>query len=77
MTRASPLPILAAIGLSIARLFVPTVGHSWPLVFIASARVFVGVMLALLRQHPRWVLGWVCLVVPTVLELGLFLAAGG
>ncbi len=68
--------IAAAIALTVTRLFVPTLGHSWPIVFIVVSHVFVGVMLTLLWQkRGRWPLGWVCLGVPTILEAVMFLNA--
>jgi hypothetical protein len=74
MSSASLLPVALALALSIVRLFVPTVGHSWPMVFTAAAHVFVGVMLCLLWQYRgRWPLGWACLLIPSLLELTLFL----
>jgi hypothetical protein len=67
---------LVAVGLAVTRLYVPTVGHSWPMVFIAAAHMFVGVMIALLWQRRgRWPLGWVCLGIPTALEAAMFFAA--
>lgn len=67
---------LVAAALTIARLYVPTVGHSWPMVFIAAAHVFVGVMLAMLwERRGRWPLGWACLLVPTTLEAVMFFMA--
>ena len=70
--------ILATAVLTVARLFVPTVGHSWPMVYIAAAHIFVGVLLTLLWQRRgRWPLGWVCLGAPTVLETVMFFAVNG
>lgn len=64
--------ILAAVSLTVVRWFIPTVGHTWPMVFITW-----GVMLTLLWQRRgRWLLGWVCLGVPTVLEAVMFFTAG-
>lgn len=74
MSGSSLLLIALALAFSITRLFVPTVGHSWPMVFTAAAHGFVGVLLCLLWQRRgRWPLGWACLLVPSLLELGLFL----
>ncbi len=68
--------VFVAALLSVLRLFVPTVGHSWPMVFTAAAHIFVGVMLTLLWQRRgRWLVGWVCLGIPTALEALLFFAA--
>lgn len=70
------LLILVSAALTAIRLAVPTVGHSWPMVFTAAAHVFVGVMLTLLWQRRgRWWLGWLCLGVPTLLEAVLFALA--
>lgn len=68
--------MLATVGVTLTRLFVPTVGHSWPMVFIAVSHIFVGVLLTLLWQkRGRWPLGWVCLSVPTILEAVMFFMA--
>jgi len=68
--------VLIAVGLTVTRLYVPTVGHSWPMVFTAAAHIFVGVMVTLLWQRRgRWLLGWACLLVPTALEAAMFFAA--
>jgi hypothetical protein len=70
--------LLISAALTVARLFVPTVGHSWPMVFIAAAHIFVGVMVTLLWQRGgRWQLGWACLLVPSLLEAAMFIAANG
>jgi membrane protein implicated in regulation of membrane protease activity len=72
-----PLLLIAA-ALTVARFIVPTVGHSWPMVFIAMAHIFVGVMLTLLWQRGwRWPFGWTCLLVPSLLEAAMFFAANG
>jgi hypothetical protein len=71
------LPLVAA-ALTAIRLYVPTVGHSWPMVFIAPAHIFVGVMLTLLWQRGgRWLLGWACLLAPSLLEAAMFFVANG
>ena len=68
--------ILVAATLTVERLFIPTVGHSWPMVFIAISHIFVGVMLTLLWQkRGKWPLGWACLGVPTVLEAVMFFSS--
>jgi|GEM_PF-6417752 len=68
------LPVFIAAALTVGRLFVPTVGHSWSMVFIAVAHFFVGAMAVLIWQsRGRWVLGWLCLLVPTALEAVMFL----
>jgi hypothetical protein len=68
--------ISVAIALTVIRLHFPTVGHSWSMVFITAAHIFVGVMLTLLWQRRgRWLLGWICLMVPSLLELAMFLIA--
>ena len=80
--------ILAATALTVIRLFIPTVGHSWPMVFIAFAHFFVGAMAVLLWQSRGhwlwgwmtrgcWLLGWVCLLVPTILEAYMFFSVNG
>lgn len=72
------LLLLISYAFTMVRLFIPTVGHSWPMVFIAAAHIFVGVMLTLLWQRRgRWALGWVCLLVPTLLEAAMFFLANG
>jgi len=66
-----------AAALTAGRFYVPTVGHSWPMVFIAAAHIYVGVLLVLLWQRRgRWPLGWACLLVPSLTEASLFFAAG-
>lgn len=70
-----PLLILIAIALTVARLFVPTVGHAWPTVFMAAAHIYVGVVATLLwLRRGRWRLGWVYLLVPSLLEAVMFFA---
>jgi hypothetical protein len=71
--------IALSLALSVLRLFVPTDPVlSWDESFKAAAHIFVGMMiLRLVQRRARWPLGWVCLSVPTLLELGLFLAARG
>ena len=70
--------ILIAATLTAVRLFIPTVGHSWPMVFITAAHVFVGVMLTLLWQRRgKWPLGWICLGMPTALEATMFFVVNG
>ncbi len=75
------MPGLVLIALSLAlaglRFFVPTdPALSWDESFKAAAHIFVGMMvLRLVQRRGRWPLGWVCLMVPSLLELGLFLAA--
>ena len=72
------LVILVAAALTGTRLFIPTIGHSWPMVFIVAAHVFVGVMLTLLWQRRgRWLLGWLCLGLPTILEAAMFFMVNG
>lgn len=69
------LLIVVTAALTILRLFVPTVGHSWPMVYIVVAHVFVGVLVTLLWQaRGRWPLGWWCLGIPTALEAAMFFA---
>ena len=67
--------MIVALGLSIARPFVPTdPGLSWDETFKAAAHIFVGVMLALLwMAGGNWPFGWFCLGVPTLVELVTFL----
>jgi hypothetical protein len=78
MTRSALSAIAAAAMLSVLRFLVPTVGHSWAMVFIAAAHIYVGVMLTVLVQRRgRWVLGWACLAVPTAIETALFFVRGG
>jgi len=70
--------LIAAIAaaLTAGRLFIPTVGHSWPMVFIAAAHIYVGVLLTLLWQRRgRWAVGWAGLLVPSLTEAYLFFAA--
>lgn len=72
------LVIAAAVFLTVVRLLIPTVGHSWTMVFITGAHIFVGVMLTLLWQKQgKWPLGWICLGVPTAVEAAMFFAANG
>jgi hypothetical protein len=77
------MPGLCLIALSLAfsvlRLFVPTdPALSWDESFKAAAHIFVGMMvLRLMQRRGRWPLGWACLMVPSLLELALFLAARG
>jgi hypothetical protein len=74
MLMGTVILILVASVLTIVRLFVPTVGHSWSMVFITAAHIFVGVMATLLWQkRGKWLLGWLCLLVPSLLELAMFL----
>ena len=78
MTRGDLPTIGAAVALSTLRLGMPTVPHSWFMVFVAAAHIYVGVMLCLLWQRRgRWPLGWVCLLVPSLIELAIFLAVEG
>jgi hypothetical protein len=75
---ANLLLIALAAALTVGRLFIPTAGHSAPMIFIVVAHVFVGVMLTLLWQkRGRWALGWICLGVPTILEVAMFVLANG
>ncbi len=75
MTKTALILIAATLALSCIRLFMPTVPHSWFMVFVALAHIFVGMMvLRLVQLRGRWPLGWICLAMPTVLELGIFLA---
>ena len=60
------LLVLIAVTLIVLRLFVTTVGHSWPMVFIVVSHVFVGVMLL-----------WSCLLMPSLLEAAMFFLANG
>jgi hypothetical protein len=71
--------IALSLALSVLRLFVPTdPALSWDESFKAAAHIFVGMMvLRLVQRHGRWPLGWACLMVPSLLELVLFLAARG
>jgi len=56
----------------------PTVPHSWFMVFVALSHIFVGMMvLRLVQLRGRWPLGWLCLAGPTLLELGMFLVKEG
>lgn len=77
------MPVILLICLSLAlcllRFLVPTDPMlTWDEAFKAAAHIFVGMMLCLLIQkRGRWLLGWICLAVPTWLELLLFLAARG
>jgi len=73
------LLIAASLALSIARLFIPTDPVlSWDEAFKAAAHIFVGMMFCLLIQRRgRWPLGWIILLVPSLLELFLFLTARG
>jgi len=72
------LLLLIAAAFTVVRLYVPTVGHSWPMVFIAAAHIYVGVMLALLWQRRgRWLFGWICLLVPSLLEAAMFFIVNG
>jgi len=77
------MPGLCLIALSLAfsvlRLFVPTDPVlSWDESFKAAVHIFVGMMVLRLMQHRgRWPLGWACLMVPSLIELALFLAARG
>jgi hypothetical protein len=72
------LLIALSAALTAVRLYMPTVGHSWPMVFIAAAHIFVGMVLTLLWQRRgRWPLGWACLLVPTLLEAAMFFLAAG
>ncbi len=95
MSRASLLMIAVALGLSLVRFAMPTVPHSWFMVFVALAHIFVGMMLLALIQRRGersimralalvipagwlwWPLGWACLMVPALIELGMFVAAEG
>jgi hypothetical protein len=71
--RQTTLLIAATIAVTIGRLFFPTTGHSWAMVYIVVAHIFVGILLTLLwLKRGRWLLGWVCLGVPTVLETVMF-----
>lgn len=71
--------IAVSLALAVLRLFVPTDPVlSWDESFKAAAHIFVGMMvLRLVQSRGRWALGWACLLVPSLLELGLFLAARG
>jgi len=72
------LLLLIATALTVARLYTPTVGHSWPMVFIATAHIFVGVILTLLWQRGgRWPFGWACLLAPSLLEVAMAFTANG
>jgi hypothetical protein len=74
----SLLLLLIAAALTIVRLYVPTVGHPWPMVFIVVPHIFVGVMLTLLWQRRgRWPFGWACLLVPSLLEAAMFFIVNG
>jgi len=65
--------VVIAVALTAIRLFVPTAPHSWTMVFITAAHIYVGMMLTLLWQRRgAWLLGWVCLLVPSLLELVMF-----
>ena len=78
MTKPAPILIAVTFALSIIRLLMPTVPHSWFMVFVALAHIFVGMMvLRLVQLRGRWPLGWICLAGPTLLELGMFLAKEG
>lgn len=66
------LPVFA-LALIFLRPFVPTVGHSWPMVYIAFSHIFVGIMLTLLwLRQGRWWFGWLLLLAPTALEAFMF-----
>jgi hypothetical protein len=69
--------IAVSLALSVLRLAVPTDPVlSWEESFKAVAHIFVGMMiLRLVQRRGRWPLGWACLLVPSLLELALFLAA--
>lgn len=72
------LLLALATALTVIRLLVPTVGHSWPMVFIAISHMFVGMMLTLLWQRRgRWPFGWSCLLVPSLLEAAMFFIVNG
>jgi hypothetical protein len=91
MRLANFLLIALALGISALRFAVRTVGHSWPMVFIALAHVYVGMLLLALYQEHRW--RWLtsmgglvsllddlrfwCLFVPTAIETALFFMARG
>jgi hypothetical protein len=68
--------IAVSLALCVIRLAMPTVPHSWFMVFVASAHIFVGMMiLRLIQRRGNWELGWFCLSLPSLLELAMFLAA--
>ena len=80
--------IMLTVALTVTRLFVPTVGHSWPMVFIAFAHFYVGAMAVLLWQsRGNWLWGWmtrgcwglgqVCFWVPAILEGVMFFSVNG
>jgi hypothetical protein len=70
--------ILATAAVTAGRFFIPTVGHSWPMVLIAFSHIFVGVMLTLLwLKRGNWPAGWWCLGIPTLLEALMFFAHNG
>jgi hypothetical protein len=71
--------IAVSLAFSVLRLFVPTDPTlSWDESFKAVAHIFVGMMiLRLIQRRGHWPLGWACLLVPSLVELGLFLAARG
>ena len=69
--------ISASLALTVIRLFIPTVGHSWPMVFIVVAHTYLGVMATLLWQaRGKWPLGWACLAMPTIVEAAMFAMRG-
>ena len=51
MTRGDLLTVGATVALSTLRFGMPTVPHSWFMVFVAVAHIYVGVMLCLLIQQ--------------------------
>ena len=76
MIRGDLLTIGAAVALSALCLAMPTVPHSWFMVCVAAAHIFVGVIQCLLWQRRgRWSPGWICLAAPSLLELAIFIGS--
>lgn len=73
MNKTNVLAIGTAVLVFAGRYTIPTVGLSWPVTFQALSHIWAGVLIALLWQaRGKWITGWICLTIPTVLEASSF-----